>query len=161
VFELLHQERFREALEVLGGLPPETGHDPDVQILRAGLLTNCGDLKGAEAVCRQILSLDDLHAGAHYLTALCREHAGDANAAMEHDRAAIYLDSAFAMPHLHLGRMAKRSADLATARRELEHAGTLLSREDPSRILLFGGGFSREALLAFSHAELRACGGCA
>ena len=161
VFELLRQERYREALKMLGGLPPEAGRDPDVQILRAGLLTNCGDLKEAEAVCRQILSADDLHAGAHYLTALCREHAGDAGAAMEHDRAAIYLDDAFAMPHLHLGRMAKRSADLGTARRELEHAGTLLSREDPSRILLFGGGFSREALLAFSQAELRACGGSA
>jgi chemotaxis protein methyltransferase CheR len=159
VFELLRQERFREALEVLRGLPPEASRNPDAQLLRAGLLTNCGDLESAEAVCRQILSADDLNSGAHYLTALCREHAGDASAAMEHDRAAIYLDGAFAMPHLHLGRMAKRSADLTTARRELEHAGTLLSREDPSRILLFGGGFSREALLAFSRAELRACGG--
>jgi len=55
--------------------------------------------------------------------------------------------------------MAKRAADLTTARRELEQAGMLLSREDPSRILLFGGGFSREALMAFSRAELRACGG--
>jgi len=161
VFELLHRERFQEALEVLGHLPPETGGDPDIQILRAGLLTNCGDLVAAETVCRQILSANDLDAGAHYLTALCREHAGDAGAAMEHDRAAIYLDGAFAMPHLHLGRMAKRAAELETARRELEHAGVLLAREDPSRILLFGGGFSREALLAFSRAELRACGGSA
>jgi chemotaxis protein methyltransferase CheR len=78
---------------------------------------------------------------------------------MEHDRAAIYLDGAFAMPHLHLGRMAKRSADMVTARRELEQAAMLLSREAPSRILLFGGGFSREALLAFSRAELHSCGG--
>jgi chemotaxis protein methyltransferase CheR len=158
-FELLRQERFREALDVLRNLPPEAGDDPDVQLLRAGLLTNCGDLEAAEAVCRKILSADDLNAGAHYLTALCRERAGDTQGAMEHDRAAIYLDDAFAMPHLHLGRMAKRSADSATARHELEHAGMLLSREDPSRILLFGGGFSREALVAFSRAELRACGG--
>ena len=159
VFELLRQERFREALEVLAKLPPEAGRDPDVQLLRAGLLTNCGDQEAAEAVCRQILSVDDLNAGAHYLTALCRERAGDARSAMEHDHAAIYLDSAFAMPHLHLGRLAKRSVDLTTARRELEQAGMLLAREDPSRILLFGGGFSREALLEFSRAELRACGG--
>jgi chemotaxis protein methyltransferase CheR len=159
LFELLRQERFREALEALGKLPPETGRDPDIQILRAGLLTHCGDLEAAEAVCRQILSVDDLNAGAHYLTALCREHVGDVQAAMEHDRAAIYLDGAFAMPHLHIGRIAKRQADWITARRELEHAEMLLSREDPSRILLFGGGFSREALLACSRAEFRACGG--
>jgi len=157
--ELLHQERFREALEVLGSSPQETGGDPDAQLLRAGLLVNCGDLEAAEAVCRGILSADDLNAGAHYLTALCRERAGDTQGAMEHDRAAIYLDGAFAMPHLHLGRMAKRSADPATARRELDLAATLLSREDPARILLFGGGFSRDALLAFSRAEMQACGG--
>lgn len=159
VFELLRQERFREGLEVLHCLPPEANSNPDAQLLQAGLLTNCGDLKAAEALCRQILCTDDLNAGAHYLMALCREHAGDPNAAMEHDRAAIYLDSTFAMPHLHLGRLAKYSADPATARRELENAGRLLLLEDPSRILLFGGGFSREALVAFCHAELRACRG--
>lgn len=159
VFELLREEKFSEALELVGKLAPETIRDPDAQLLRAGLLANCGDLEAAEAGCRQILSADDLNAGAHYLAALCREHAGDGAAAMEHDRAAIYLDGAFAMPHLHLGRMAKRSADMVTARRELEQAAMLLSREDPSRILLFGGGFSREALLAFSRAELHSCGG--
>ena len=158
-FELLRQERFREALDVLRSLPAAESDDPDVLLLRAGLLTNCGDLEAAEVLCQQILVADDLNAGAHYLTALCRERAGDTQGAMDHDRAAIYLDDAFAMPHLHLGRMAKRSADATTARRELEHAGMLLSREDPSRILLFGGGFSRDALVAFSRAELRSCGG--
>ena len=158
-FELLRQERFREALEVLHGLPPEACSDPDTQLLQAGLLTNCGDLEAAEALCRRILCVDDLNAGAHYLTALCRERASDPNGAMEHDRAAIYLDGAFAMPHLHLGRLAKRCSDLTTARRELEQACLLLLREDPSRLLLFGGGFSRDALVAFCRAELRACGG--
>ena len=35
----------------------------------------------------------------------------------------------------------------------------LLEREDASRILLFGGGFSREALIELCRRELRACGG--
>ncbi len=155
-FELLRHERFREALEVV---PPETGSDPDAQLLQASLLIHCGDLETAESVCRRILATDDLNAGAHYLMALCRENAGDGRAAIEHDRAAIYLDGAFAMPHLHLGRLAKRTSDFVTARRELEDAKLLFPREDPARILLFGGGFSREALVAFSRAELRACGG--
>jgi chemotaxis protein methyltransferase CheR len=150
----MRQEKFKEAL---GGLPV-TSHR-DTQLLRAVLLTNCGDLKAAEAICRELLSLDDLNTSAHYLTALCREHAGDLGAAMEHDRAAIYLDPAFAMPHLHLGLLAKRSGDLSTASRELERAGELLPREDSFRILLLGGGFGREAMVAFSRAQLRACGG--
>lgn len=158
-FELLREERFREALDVLRGLPPEAGSDPDAQLLQAGLLTNCGELEAAEAVCRRILNENDLNAGAHYLTALCRERVGDVAGAMEQDRAAIYLDHAFAMPHLHLGRLAKRAGDRTTARRELECACALLAREDPSRLLLYGGGFSREALVAFGGAELRICGG--
>jgi chemotaxis protein methyltransferase CheR len=79
--------------------------------------------------------------------------------AMEHDRAASYLDAEFAMPHLHLALLAKRAEDMSTARHELQQAGVLLLREDASRILLLGGGFGREALLDFSRAQLRSCGG--
>ena len=157
--ELLRREKFREALEALSDLPSEATADRDTQLLRAVLLTNSGDAPGAEAVCQQVLSADELNAGAHYITALCREHALDTPGAMEHDRTAIYLDPAFAMPHLHFGLLARRSGDLRTARHELEQASALLPREDASRILLLGGGFSREALLEFSRAQLRACGG--
>jgi chemotaxis protein methyltransferase CheR len=157
--ELSGQEKFREALEVLSKLPLESAANNDVQLLRAVLLTNCGEINAAEAVCAQLLATDDLNAGAHYLMALCREHVGDRRGAMEQDRLAIHLDPAFAIPHLHLGLLAQRSGDLAAARHELQEAVVLLLREDPSRILLLGGGFSREALLEFSRVQLRACEG--
>jgi len=157
--ELLRKERFAEAMELLRVLPEESKADPDTQLLLAVLLTNGGDLPEAEEVCLRVLKIDELNAGAHYLMALCREHAGDREAAVEHDQAAAYLDSAFAMPHLHLGLVAKRAADAETARRELGQALPLLDREDASRILLFGGGFTRKALVDFCRAELRACGG--
>ncbi|HUQ94028.1 MAG TPA: CheR family methyltransferase [Bryobacteraceae bacterium] len=157
--ELLRQEKFREALEILHKLPPESTSDADTRLLRAVLLTNCGEVSAAEAVCAQLLAADDLNANAHYLMALCREHAGDRRGAMEQDRLAIHLDPAFAISHLHLGLLAQRSGDLATARHQLQQAVVLLLREDASRILLLGGGFSREALLEFSRAQLRSCGG--
>jgi chemotaxis protein methyltransferase CheR len=157
--ELLRSERFAEGVELLQALPAESKADPDTQLLLAVLLTNGGDLPEAGRVCRHVLELDELNAGAHYLMALCREHAGDPDAAVEHDQAATYLDSAFAMPHLHLGLVAKRSADEQTARRELGHALTLLAREDAARILLFGGGFTRGALVELCRAELHSCGG--
>jgi chemotaxis protein methyltransferase CheR len=156
--ELLRQERYQEALEVVRRLPPGSAADPDAQLLRAVLLTNCGDLPGAEGACRQLLSSDDLNAGAHYQMALCREHAADLRGAMEHDRMAVYLDASFTMPHLHLGLLAKRLGDRPLACRELDQAVQLLRREDASRILLFGGGFSREALREVVRAELRVCG---
>jgi chemotaxis protein methyltransferase CheR len=157
--ELLRKERFADAMQLLHGLPAESKADPDTQLLIAVLLTNGGNLPEAEKVCRHVLRLDELNAGAHYLMALCREHAGDQDGTVQHDQTASYLDSGFAMPHLHLGLVAKRSADVETARRELGRALPLLDREDASRILLFGGGFTREALIEFCRAELRACGG--
>jgi chemotaxis protein methyltransferase CheR len=154
--ELLRQERFVEAMDLLQALPASSQNDPDALLLRAALLTNSGKLVDAEVICHQILGLDELCAGAHYLLALCREHAGDRTAALHHDQAAIYLDAGFAMPHLHLGLLARRERDSEQARAELSLALALLSREDSSRILLFGGGFSREALLALCRAELQA-----
>ena len=152
-------EKFREALELLSGLPSEATADRDAQLLRAVLLTNSGDVPDRRSSLPASLSADELDAGAHYLAALCREHAQDTSGAMEHDRTAIYLDPVFAMPHLHLGLLAKRTGDLRTARHELEQASVLLPLEDASRILFSAAGFSREALVEFSRAQLRACGG--
>jgi len=90
---------------------------------------------------------------------LCREGAGDGPGATEHDQVATYLDPAFAMPRFHLGLLARRSGHHEAARRELALALSLLRREDASRILLFGGGFGRGALVALCRAELVACGG--
>ncbi len=157
--ELVRQERFTEALEVLRVLPRESESDPDVQLLLAALLTNRGRVAEAESVCEVVLGLDELNAGAHYLKALCREHAGDLAAAGESDQKAIYLDPTFAMPHLHLGLLARRAGSLDEARSSLGRAIELLGREDASRVLLFGGGFNREALAQLCRAELQACGG--
>ena len=156
--DLLQKERFAEAL---GALPAARDGqiDADAQLLRAVLLANSGDLAQAESACLRLLKDDELNAGAHYVMALCRAHHGDRQAAMEHDRTAVYLDPTFAMPHLHLGLLAKRGGELDLARQELSQSLLLLPREDSSRILLFGGGFSREALVKLAHSELRACGG--
>jgi chemotaxis protein methyltransferase CheR len=159
VLEAVRQERFSDALDLICSLPPDSHEDPDALLLRAVLLTNNGRLDESEEVCSRLLAVDELNAGAHYLMALCREHAGDSTGAIEHGQTAIYLDAGFAMPHLHLGIMAKRSGDAATAQRELGQALILLAREDASRILLFGGGFSRDTLLQLCRTELHAAGG--
>ena len=153
--ELLRSERFEEAMESLRRLPRNSARDPDTLLLRAALLTNMGKRSEAETVCRDLLSSDDLNSGAHYLMALCREHAEDFVAAEEHDLAAIHLDSSFAMPWLHRGLMSKRRGNPEESLRHLEHALTLLTREDPSRILMFGGGFGREALIQLCRIEIR------
>jgi chemotaxis protein methyltransferase CheR len=157
--DLLRRERFAEALAcVRQPAPPEREADPDKLLLEATLLAHAGRIEAAEDVCRRLLSIDELNAGANYVLALCREQAGDRAAAAEHDRVAIYLDSGFAMPRLHLGLLARRAGDHRSACRELGWALILLRREDASRLLLFGGGFNRDALMALCESALRTCG---
>jgi chemotaxis protein methyltransferase CheR len=157
--DLLHRERFGEALAYVRTLPPGADKDPDILLLEAMLLAHNGQLSAAEKVCLRLLEIDELNAGAHYTLALCHESAGDLAEAAEHDRVAIYLDPAFAMPRLHLGLLARRSGKRESARRELGHALILLKREDGSRLLLFGGGFNRGALISLCESALRDCGG--
>jgi len=157
--DLLARERFVEALATLGPVTPERERDVDALLLRAVLLVSSGELRAAEAVCARVLQLDELNAEAHYVHAICREHAADLAGAADHDRYALYLDPTFAMPRLHLGLLAKRAGDLEQARRELARALALFAAEDGSRILLLGGGFSRDALVDLCRAELSACGG--
>lgn len=123
-------------------------------LLRAVLLTNSGDRAEAERVCLQLLEIDELNASAHYLVALCREAAGDPAGAADHDRSAIYLDPSFAMAHLHLGLMARQAHEQEQAARSLGQALLLLPSEDPARVVLLGGGFSRDALVKLCRAEL-------
>ncbi|MES2070211.1 MAG: protein-glutamate O-methyltransferase CheR [Pseudomonadota bacterium] len=154
--EYLHKERYDRVLEQLGALPQAHAHDTDVLLLKAVSLCHSGASTAAEAVCHELLGHDEMNAGAHYVLALCRESAGDLRSAIEQDQMAAYLDPGFAMPHLHMGLLTRRQGDKAAAATALGQALLLLQREDPPRILLFGGGFKREALVALCRAQLDA-----
>jgi len=158
-FDLMRQERFDDALHHVRTRPDAAGNDPDVLLLEATLFAHSGQLSAAEDGCLRLLLLDEFNAGAHYVLALCREHSGQLERAIEHDRVASYLAPEFAMPRLHLGLLAGRTGDHARARRELTHALELLNREEFFRLLLFGGGFNREALIAICRSALKDCGG--
>ncbi len=155
--DLLRHERFDDALELLGRLPEATVADPDVLLLRALLLAQGGKFAAAGEVCGALLAQDEFNAGANYVLGLCFEGSGDdARAVLRYDLAS-HLDPQFAMPLLRRGSLARRSGNLEGARADLTHALELLKLEDASRLLLFGGGFTRAALSKLCESELRAC----
>jgi chemotaxis protein methyltransferase CheR len=69
-------------------------------------------------------------------------------------RDASKLDPASAMPHFHLALLAKTEGNLDLARSEFAQALQLLAGEELSRIIRFGGGFSRETLIRLCRAEV-------
>jgi chemotaxis protein methyltransferase CheR len=156
---MIHSDRFADALAFLTALPQDVSNDPDVLLVQAMLLAHSGKTKDAEAVCERLLIIDEMNASAHHVLALCRESAADIPKAMEHDRIAAYLDPTFAMPHLHMGLMGRRTGNRELARRELAHALTLLRHEDGARLMLFGGGFNRQSMIELCASALKDCGG--
>lgn len=158
LMQMFTAERYGELLESVKSLPREIAEDADVRLLEALAHLNRHEIGAAEEVCRAAVERDSMNASSHYILALCSEHAGDFPRAAEHDRIAIYLDPTFAMPHMHLALTARRRGDAHTARRGFEKAMLLLARESASRIAMFGGGFSREALRNVCRRELQAIG---
>lgn len=156
--ELFQAERFDEALDLLRAPTSPAAQDPAADILRAVLCVNLGRFAEAEAACAPLRCSGGRGASAHYILGLCREHEGDPERAANHLRSAIHLDPTFAMPYLRLGRLARAAGDMDDARATLRKAADLLARERPDRILLFGGGFQRSALLELCRAEIQACG---
>lgn len=159
VFAMLRADRFTEALAYVQDMPKDAGNDPDVLLVEAMLLAHGGKTKDAESVCERLLLMDELNASAHHVLALCRETAADIEGAMEHDRIAAYLDPTFAMPHLHMGLMGRRTGNRDLGRRELAHALTLLKHEDSARLMLFAGGFNRQSMIELCESALKDCGG--
>jgi chemotaxis protein methyltransferase CheR len=158
ILRFLREERFAEALSNLHVQSKAAGPSAEILLLETALLLHSGQIADADSAAARLLSIDQDNAGAHYLLALCREHAGDRGRAYKHHWTAATLDSSFAMPRLHLGMLARRSGDREMARSEFAQARALLAAEDCSRILLFGGGFSRESLVALCDSALKDCG---
>jgi chemotaxis protein methyltransferase CheR len=148
---LLAQDRPQAALDALGH-----GSEPERLLLRSVLLVSLGRVDEARAACAAVLAADSRHAGAYYVQALCEERLHRDSEAVRHDEMAIYLDETFAMPQLHLAMLARRRHDVAVARRHIERARDLFAGEDQLRILMFGGGFSRQSLIQMCDTQLRA-----
>jgi chemotaxis protein methyltransferase CheR len=155
--DLLQRERFAEALTQIDAMPQGAVNDPDVLLLRAVLLSHSGQARQAAETALRLLALDEMNAGANYVLAVSFEHGGERNTAANHYRVAIYLDPTFAMPRLHLGILLRRAGAHAEALRELKEALLLFQREDPSRLMLFGSGFTRDALIALCQSEIERC----
>jgi chemotaxis protein methyltransferase CheR len=156
---LIESERFDEAWGMLLQLPT----DARTTLFTAVLSMAQGRFEDAERAAHALISSGQYEADAHCLLGTCREHQRAFDSAERHYRTATRFDRRFAIPHLRLGLLLDRSGDVAGGRIELEQALALIEYEDPERIALFGGGFSRKVLVELCKerlavwSEARAC----
>ena len=155
---LFHEERFNEALAMLRHSTSDLEETLQSKLLRASILCQRGDVAKAKTVCLEILGADPKNSGAHHVLALCRKHEGDAAGAISHDYDAVLADPNFAIAHLHLGILLRRAGNWGAASSALSRALNILPRETDERILLFGEGFRREALMFLCRAEIHNLG---
>ena len=139
---LFERDELDAAVHCLAG-----SSERDAQLLRAIVHLQRGNLDA-------VMQLAPVDAESHYVRGLAAEVHGELDAAVMHHTAATRLDPTFAMPHLQLGLLSRRAADLPAARRALADALALLERETAERVVLFGGGFRKDALVALCRAEL-------
>lgn len=159
LFELLRQERHVEALSLASSLGNAEPDNAELLLVQALLLSQQGRVEEAQQACERLLLLQAgpaLTAAGHYVAALCRESLGDAAGAEQRYGQSARLDPSFAMPVLRLGLLARRRGDLPAQRQQLERANRLLRTEDEQRLLLFGGGFGRAALVGLCGSGLPA-----
>lgn len=145
---LFAQERFDEAAHALDLLSEPAAGAAQAQLLRAMLCVHRGALQQAEDIAHAVLTSTPRCAAAHYVIGLCRESAGDLQAATDRHALSARLDPNFALAHLQLGRLARRRGDARQQRQALARAAALLAHESAQRLAMLGGGFDRQALLA-------------
>lgn len=156
-FELIRAERFADAIALLqSSRKSGPSDDPDQELLLAVACSNQGQFSAAEEICTRLLRnlRGTLAAEAFYILGLCYEHTGDPSMAMHHYQLATAEDPSFAMPHLHMGLLYKKTGKPRQARSAFERAAALVSGEKSERIVLFGGGFQKNALLSLCKNEI-------
>jgi chemotaxis protein methyltransferase CheR len=158
VLALLASEQPDKALELLEPMAAVPAQRLIATLIRASILYSQSRIDEAQQASQRLIDAGAHAAEAHYLVGLCLEHKGERERAVRSFQESVRLDPGFAMAKLRLGALQRRAGLRSEARSVLRQALAQLARERSERLLLFGGGFQREALLALCRAELQALG---
>lgn len=137
---LAGEKRYGKALEHIDALLEMDPSFVKAHTLKAGIMLDSGDLKGAEAACLKAVALDRWCLEAHLLEALMAKSLGDADRALKKFREAVYIRPSCWLAHLYLGDIYRDGANMKKACREYEIVKNLLSN----------GGFPDHGLTLFN-----------
>ncbi|HFD38715.1 MAG TPA: hypothetical protein ENJ31_02525 [Anaerolineae bacterium] len=133
------REDYDAVLRELDRLPPDPSARQEADLLRAATLLQQTRLEEAEAACRRALDREPWQAEAHLLLGLIRRQQGQAEAAVQSLKQAIYLQPTHHHPHFFLAETYRDLGAVREARREYENTLNILRRrpaQPPTRNLV-------------------------
>lgn len=132
---LLRQEAYAKAIQ---RVEPLLRTHPDCDAahkITARAQANMGRYDQAKQLCHRLLSRDPLSIDMVYLLAQIAEDQNDLEAAKEHLRKVIYLDSHFVKAYLDLGSIYEREKQTQKAQKMRRQALSLLAKLPPESVL--------------------------
>jgi chemotaxis protein methyltransferase CheR len=127
-------------------LTAEPAAEPHELLQRARGLANCGDLIGAERLCRKAVDRDKLDPHATYLLASILLEAGEREQAAVALRRTLYLDPHHLLAGFALGSLTLRGGQEQAGRRHLARALAQLARLPAEEVLEGSGGLTAREL---------------
>jgi chemotaxis protein methyltransferase CheR len=121
------RHEFEVALAALDRLSSEERERPDVACLRAAILLQQERLPEAESLCEQVLAHNPWHTDAHFLLGLSFRQRGQADAAIQSLKQAIYLYPGHRDAHFFLAETYRGLGLEVQARREYENTLNILA----------------------------------
>ncbi len=160
------EELFRQARELFDGenfsgaetlLEEVLRQQPDhlnALVMKGFIFANRAQFQEALALCDAVLTRDDLHPEAYFLRGLVldiEEHLPDA---LIEYRKALLLSMDFVLPHYCIGRLYFRMGRARDGIREFRNCLRLLQHLPEGKVVLYGGGLSREMFMERVRTEL-------
>ncbi|HEU0189439.1 MAG TPA: CheR family methyltransferase [Gallionella sp.] len=133
--ELLHEERWDEAMAVITQYLDTYGETPDMLQHRAKVLSNRGESMQAIQLCQRSIELDPFNHHTYLIMALALLELNRLQEAEAALRKVIYLNHGFIEAHFHLALLQLRLGKVKPGLKSLENALSAAGRLDPEREL--------------------------
>lgn len=144
---------------VLPPAEPAAAGDGDSPMRELRRLADQGVWVEVGRLTRRMLEKDPLDPLLHLFGGLALEHAGDALAAAEAMRKAIYLDRGLALAHYHLGRLLRDQGDGEGAARSFRNALRLVEPAAPDAVVPGSDDMAVAELMGLLRLQIEAVGG--
>jgi len=148
IIKKMHMKEYAAALALAEEAIIADGRALDPYFLAAEIFINQGKPDEAKSKLASVLKVDSLFAPAHYLYGCIYMEENDLDNAKKSLKKALFIDKRFLLAHFYLAQVFKNEGHARNAIREYRNTLKLLSKDDPSDIVAYSGGFNAATFMS-------------